>query len=463
MRAPTPERVAAPAGGHAARTAWYAVILLLFFYTLSSIDRTIINMMVQPLERDLHISDFQIGLLQGPAFALFYVICGLPMGWLVDRFSRRWITAMGMTVWGLATCFCGLAGSVLQLVVGRMGVGVGESVLTPAAHSIIAEQFPPQRLSTAISVFTLGSVIGAGLALGLGGTVVHLVTHMAPVQLPVLGAVRAWQLVFLIVGLPTLIVMPLMFTIREHRARRVSVAAGAARAHGIRDTVAFFRSQWKLMLGLPVAFGMVNIMCQAYVAWVPTFMSRSFGWNAQQIGVGVGLILLVGGAWGQMLGAVMVDWLYSRGVKDAHVRYPICGLLISAPCAIGAFLCGNPYLFLALIAVFFTLTYPFVGYAAAALQLFAPSRVRGQVSAVFLTIVTIIGAALGPTVPAWLTDNVFHSHGQLGASLALVTVVVAPLVVIIMALVGGAMKAMDQDGIQASRAPTGSRNPSGTA
>jgi MFS family permease len=441
----------APADRAALRVAWYSVAVLLLFYTFSTIDRAIIAMMVQPLERDLHVTDFQISLLQGPAFGLFYVICGLPMGWLLDRFSRRWIGAVGVTVWGLATCYCGMASGVAQLFFGRMGVGVGESVLTPAAHSIIAEQFPPKRLSAAISVFTLGSVIGLGIALALGGTVVHIVTHMPPVRLPVFGVVRAWQLAFLIVGVPTLVIMPLMFTIRERRARR-SAATVIAEDDGLfaPEAASFFRSHWKLVLLLPAAFGLINVIGQAYSAWIPTFMIRTFGWNTAQIGVAFGLILVFGGGAGQMLGGYAVDWLYGRGVKDAHVLYPMAAVLISVPCTITAFLCHNPYLFLALIAVFFTLTYPFVGYSAAALQLFAPSKARGQVSALFLATVTILGTSFGPTAPAWLTEKVFHDQTKMGLSLVIVSIVVTPLVILTLWQVSRVMKALQPNLVAAT-------------
>lgn len=424
-------------GGIGLFAAWYAVAVLLLFYIFSTIDRSIITMMVQPLERDLHIGDFQIGLLQGPAFGIFYVLCGLPMGYLVDRFSRRWITAIGVVVWGLATCFCGLAASVPQLFAARMGVGFGESALTPAAHSMISEKFPPRSLAMAISVFTLGSVIGAGIALAVGGSVVHIVTHMKPVVLPVVGAVRAWQLAFLMVGIPTLALTPLIFTIKENVRPRLA-AAEQARADG---KGSFFRSHWRLALGIPFAFGLTNIICQALNAWVPTYIIRTFHWNPAQVGLAFGMVLLIGGASGQMVGAAVVDWLYSRGVRDAHVRYHWFALLITVPCAVGAFFVPNPIVFLALIAVFYIFSYPFVGYAAAALQIFAPQNVRGRVSALFLAIVTVVGTAFGPTVPAYLTDNLFHEKAKLGLSLAIVVAITGLLIVAMMLVMAAVMRA----------------------
>lgn len=425
------------AGG--SRAAWWAVGVLLLFYVFSSVDRSIINMMVQPLERDLHVTDFQISLLQGPAFGLFYAVCGLPMGWLADRVSRRWLAAAGVTVWGLATCFCGMAGSVAQLFVGRIGVGVGESVLMPTAHSMIAEQFPKKRLATAISVYTLGSVVGFALALALGGTVVRLVTHMPPVQLPLVGAVRAWQLAFLVVGVPTVLVMPLVFTLRERTGGSGAASRPAGEGSGFGE---FFRSHWRLMLGLPLAFGLTNVLIQAYSAWVPTYMIRGFGWNAAQVGLATGLILLVGGLGGQMLSAVVVDWLYGRGVRDAHTRYHLWSLLASVPCVLLAFQCASPVAFLALMAVYYFLTYPFMGYAAAALQIVAPSRARGQAAAMFLAIVTVVGTLLGPTSVAWLSDNVFEGPGRLGAALTAVTAVCGPLVILTLVWVGGVIRGL---------------------
>src|SRR5215212_8289192 len=140
------------------RSPWVVVAALLAFYVMSYLDRVIINMMVEPIQRDLAITDFQLSLLQGPAFGIFYVVAGLALGYLIDRRSKRLITMGGVAVWGSATTLSGFASNFGQLAVGRMGVGVGESVLTPAAHAIIAESFPREKLSTAMSIYTMGAI-----------------------------------------------------------------------------------------------------------------------------------------------------------------------------------------------------------------------------------------------------------------------------------------------------------------
>ena len=432
------EAQAEPQGG---RAAWYMIGVLLLFYIFSSIDRSVITMMVQPLERDLGVSDFQISLLQGPAFGVFYVLCGLPMGWLVDRVSRRWLVAAGVTVWGAATCACGLAGNVAQLFVGRMGVGVGESVLTPAAHSMISERFPKRRLSLAISVFTLGSVVGAGLALAVGGTVVHLVTTGPPLIVPVLGELRAWQAVFLLVGVPPIILAPLMLSVREFRRRAPAGVAVAPRRWG--EARAFYRRRWRIALGVPLGFGFTNVAANVMIAWGPTYLIRTFHWNAAEVGLRYGLVVVVAGAIGQLGGGAIVDWLYARGVKDAHVRYHIVGLMVSAPAlALGLF-SANPAVFFIGMGIFYTVTYPYIGYAAAALQLFTPNNLRGLVSAVFLAIVTLVGSGLGPTSVALVTEHVFGDKAQLGPSMAICILAAACVAVLVLLRAGRDMRQAD--------------------
>lgn len=432
---------AGPARGYL--RGWPMVLLFLLFYTVAHIDRQVITMMVKPLQEDLQLSEFQISLLMGPSFGLFFALCGLAVGGLVDRYSRRWLVTGATILWGLATCLCGLSGSYPIMLLGRMGVGVGESALTPAAHSLIIEQFPRERLSTAIAGYSLGAVIGGGLATAVGGTVVHLVENSGPLALPLVGAMQAWQVVFLAVGLPTIVLAFSALLVREFpkaAARGNPGAAAAAQRNSIPEFFRFCRTNPILFFGLPIAFGTLNIITNAYAAWIPTFMQRTYGWNIGAVGLAWGTQHILTATLGQIGGAMLVDRLYARGMKDAHVRYQWWGVIVAVPINIVGLLSGNPWVFLVLNAVYYVLCYPFLGYAIAALQLHTPPALRGRMSAWFIAVITMMGSFVGAPITAWLTQSVFVDKAMIGWSLVTVSVVFAPIVVILLMIVGRAIR-----------------------
>ena len=171
-------------------------------YIFSFIDRQIINLLVEPIREDLQLTDTQISLLQGIAFALFYTLMGIPIARLADAANRRAIIAAGVFLWSLMTVMCGLAKSFGQLFAARIGLGIGEAALSPPAFSLFTDYFPPGKVTRAIAVFSGGSFLGAGLAYIIGGYVVDFVTRLDVVDIPVFGQVRTWQMAFIAVGLP---------------------------------------------------------------------------------------------------------------------------------------------------------------------------------------------------------------------------------------------------------------------
>ncbi|MBM3290992.1 MAG: MFS transporter, partial [Candidatus Hydrogenedentes bacterium] len=195
--------------------AWYVVGVLMLVYVLSFVDRQILSLIVDPVKKDLGVSDTMMGLLMGFSFALFYSILGVPFGWLADQRSRRSIIAVGVAVWSAMTAACVAAKAFWHLFMLRVGVGVGEAALSPAAYSLITDYFPRNRLATAISVYGMGIYIGSGMAFLLGGVVVRFTATSGDLVWPIIGEVRPWQLVFFVVGLPGLLVAALVYTIRE--------------------------------------------------------------------------------------------------------------------------------------------------------------------------------------------------------------------------------------------------------
>jgi MFS family permease len=412
------------------------VSVFLFFYIVSYIDRTVLTMLVSPIQRDLRISDLQFSLLLGPGFGLFYVICGIPMGWLVDRGSRRWITTIGVGVWGLATAFSGLASGFGHLLASRVGVAIGEAALTPSAHAMIADEFPREKMSTAMSVYTAGSAIGGGIAMIAGGLVVQFSATTGGVDLPFLGHVRGWQMTFLLLGLFTVVAAPLALLMREN-SRDVGAAAHGTTATGL---IGLMRQHPALFIGAPIAFGLINSISQAYNSWIPTFMVRQFGWAIGKVGLFSGLQHLIAGGLGFVVAAMIVDRFYARGYYRAHTIYPIVSLIISVPLAIWGFNCGNPWLFLFLNAPFYLLSYGWIGYAGAALQFFTPRHLRGQVAAMLLVAAAIVGQGIGAPLTAWFTDVVFHDKGALHLSLSAITVILATISILIFIAVSKSLK-----------------------
>ena len=300
--------------------AWYVVGVLTFAYMVAFIDRQILSLLVQPIRHDLGISDTQISLLAGFAFAIFYSILGVPIARLADRRSRRAIISIGVFLWSLMTAACGLAKSFTGLFVARVGVGVGEAALSPAAYSIMADYFPPQRLARAIAVYAMGLYLGAGLAMIAGSAVVRLVSEAGPMDLPLIGTVFPWQLTFFVVALPGLLVLLGMATVREPK-RREFLADGSsreatARAATLSEIGGFFRRNLRFIFAHFAGFGLLGTVITAFMVWTPELLRRSHGMDIADAGLAYGILLLVFGTAGPYAGGWTASWLAGKGYKD---------------------------------------------------------------------------------------------------------------------------------------------------
>ena len=407
------------------RYAWYVVAVLTFVYVFSFIDRQILNLLVRPIRRDLGISDTQMSLLMGIGFAFFYTLCGIPLGWLVDRKSRRSIIAVGFIFWSIMTAGCGLARNFVQMLLLRMGVGVGEAALSPAAYSLIADYFPKERRATAISVYSMGIYIGSGLAFLLGGMVVSLAEAKGTWHVPLVGETRPWQVIFFIVGLPGVLLAALMYTVREPVRRglkMIKTADGTVRQAQVpfRETWAYILSNWKTFLCHTIGFALLSFSSYGSSAWIPTMFQRNYGWTASKAGIVYGLIVGIFATLGVAAGGWWADRMQARGVRDATMRvgfwvavlwFPTGMLYPIVPDANWAALLLIPSALLA--------SAPF-GVAPAAIQQIMPNEMRGQASAVYLFVINLIGLGIGPTAVAMTTDYVFRNDNAVNYSLLIV-------------------------------------------
>jgi MFS family permease len=410
----------APAGTpqRSLRYAWYVVGVLTLIYTFSFIDRQIFSLLVGPLRRDLRIGDTQISLLIGFSFALFYTSFGIPIGRLTDIYSRRLIIAIGLVVWSLFTAACGLARSFELMLVLRMGVGMGEAALSPAAYSLITDYFPRARLATAISVYSMGIYVGSGLSFLLGGLVVRYASAQATWTLPLTGAIRPWQLIFFVVGLPGVALAPLLFTVREPAGHR---AGNRQTAVPMRQVLSYIFENRRTFLLHNIGFGLLSLSAYASAAWVPEFYRRHFHWDIATTGVVYGSIVAVCGCSGLVGAGRLADYLRLRGRLNANLFLgallglaciPINCLLFLAPSAAWATFWLVPSAVLAAA--------PF-GVAPAAIQQMMPATMRGQASAVYLFILNLIGLGVGPTAVAACTQYLFGRDDAVQYSLAIVT------------------------------------------
>jgi MFS family permease len=404
--------------------AWFVVGLLTLAYVFSFIDRQILNLMVKPIQKDLGIGDFGMGLLMGASFAVFYTFFGIPLGRLADTRSRRLIICCGIAVWSLMTAGCGLTKKFWQLALMRMGVGVGEASLSPAAYSLISDYFRPELRSTAISVYSMGIYIGSGLAFILGGLVIGFTSEQESFVVPIVGAVRSWQLVFFLVGLPGLLVAVLMLAIREpaRKGLRTSKSGPSVPSKAsLTEVWSYFDANRSTLLCLNLGIGMATLFSYGAASWIPAFLGRRFDWKQGQAGLVFGVMVATAGTLGIVSGGRLADWLRVRGRPDADLRVALLGTLACIPFVVTFPLVPEAIWSVGLLTpmIFFG-SMPF-GVAPAATQHMMPNTMRSQASALYLFAINLIGMGLGPTIVGALNDYVFDPKA-VGYSLLLVGV-----------------------------------------
>jgi len=277
--------------------AWYVVGVLTLANASAFVDRQVLGLLVAPIRRDLGITDTQMGVLYGLAFALFYTLLGIPLGRLADRGSRRAIVAMGIAAWSVMTVLCGVARTYEQLLLARFGVAIGEAALAAPALSLIADYFAPSRRATALSVYSLGIYLGAGLANLAGAAVLARLDGHAVLQWPIVGTIRPWQSVFVIVGLPGLIVAMLMATVREPR-RRETGQPNDALAFSVIEVLRHLRGNRAAFLCHNLGYALFAMVNFATAAWLPTHLIRTYGWSAAQAGLTLGTLTVTVGVAG---------------------------------------------------------------------------------------------------------------------------------------------------------------------
>jgi MFS family permease len=386
--------------------AWYVVVLLTVAYVFSFIDRYILSLLIEPIKQDLQLSDTQIGLLLGAAFAIFFAVMGLPLGWLADRGRRTWIVGAGVSLWSLATAVAGLAHNFGQLFLARIGVGVGEASLAPCALSMISDSFPEPQRGRPVAFYTAAQSIGAGLAFVAGAAVLAWANSVSQINLPLIGTVQPWQFTFIAVGMPGLLVaLPLML-LKEPVRHEVLGLGSDGSAASIGDALRYVRQRWKTFLSF-VAFPCVMTIVAYSQNWYAALFQRTWDWTIEAFAVTMGVMLLVVGPLTVNATGWLCDRLYARGIHDGAVRLMLAGSFLLVPTAALVPLMPTGEWAFAVLAFNFVAQSLISAAAPIALLNITPGDIRGQMSALLYMIISPVGLIIGPLVVGLLNDLVF--------------------------------------------------------
>jgi MFS family permease len=380
----------------------YVLVILVIVYTCNFIDRQIVGILAVPIKAELRLTDSQLGLMGGLAFALFYTFLGIPIARLADRVSRTGIMTAALALWSLMTALCGLTHSFAHLFLARVGVGIGEAGGVAPAYSLICDYFPSRQRARALSVYSFGIPVGSAVGIVLGGFITSLMS---------------WRMAFFIVGLAGLLITPLLkFTVREPkrggldpalvdhgRAVGAAIAGNPPRAPSLLEVIAVLArkpSFWGLSLGAASA----SMMGYGLFFWAPSFLVRSFHLSLLQASMGYGALVLVGGLAGIWFGGALAD-RYGEKRRAMYALIPAIAFLATVPFYVAGVLSTTLWISFAVLLVPTALGLAWLGPVLAAVQHLVPGNMRATASAVFLFINNLIGIGLGSTLIGIVSDS----------------------------------------------------------
>jgi MFS family permease len=393
--------------------AWWAVMLLCIAAIISYSDRQVMSLVVDPIRHDLGISDVQIGLLIGTAFALIYGVAGVPLGYLADRTSRRNLIAAGMLIWSAATIYCGFAHSFQEMFAARVLVGLGEAILSPAAVSLISDLFPAHRRGTALGAYFTGVSIGIGSAVVIGGALLHGIDAGLVAGTP-LGQLPPWRAVLVLIGLPGIIWAGLMLTFQEP-VRHISESdASLQRAGELPKT-----DWWHLFPMFPVV-AMAAFVDNGIAAWAPALFIRNFHLDPGHIGITLGLVFMIGGAVGMMSGGYLSDLARRRFGWSGRVYVCLAASLAAMPVLFLLVSTTVAMILMSILAVFFASAWITSSGLAAILD-WVPNQRRGLATSISFFFNVAVGLGVGPAAVA-ITARYFPDPAKsLAPAMLLVT------------------------------------------
>jgi MFS family permease len=395
-----------PIGPHPAATAprnttysYVVVLVLMLVYIFNFLDRQIMSILAIPIKADLNLSDTQLGMLTGLAFAIFYTTLGIPVAWLADRAKRTWIIAGACAIWSVFTALCGTATNFWQLLLFRIGVGAGEAGGSPPSYSLISDYFTPERRGTALAIYSLGVPVGSALGTALGGFV---------------AAEYGWRVAFFSVGVPgVLLALLLLIVVREPKRGGMDVLAPGAEAHPpspplLQAVGSFFSNRTLLLTAL--SSGLSAFVGYAMLVWPPQYLSRVQGMSLQEIGFYYAVVTGFTSAVGTFGAGWLVD-KFGRRNPRAYAYVPAAAFAISLPFYFGFLFAPNWQTSLAFLAVPSLMNNMYLAPALAVVQNAVRPGQRTVSGALLLFVLNLIGLGGGPVYVGMVSDSLAGEYG----------------------------------------------------
>jgi MFS family permease len=382
---------------HSPRYRTYVLSMLVIVYIFNFLDRQIVTILAEPIKVDLGLSDTQIGLMTGLAFAIFYTVLGIPIARLADRANRVSIISVALVIWSGMTAVCGMAQNFTQMLAARIGVGVGEAGCSPPAHSLIADYFPPERRASALSIYALGIPIGSILGLLTGGWIAEF---------------YGWRMAFFLVGVPgVLLAVVFKLTVREPIRGMSDASSSVPSSQPPLGATIRTLLRNRTMAHLAMGGALTAFVGYGLGQWLPAYFIRIHGLGVAETATYFGLVLGVASAAGTFLGGAVADRFAIRD-RRVYAWLPAAGVLVAFPFFFVALLLNQPYVAIAILVTPNLLNSLWLGPAFGTIQNLAPMRMRALASAILLFIVNIIGLGFGPFVVGVVSDLL---SGRFGA------------------------------------------------
>jgi len=403
--------------------AWFFTSILLISYTVSFIDRAMINLLIDPIRSDLNLSDIQMGQILGPGFMISYILFSLPIGRMVDKFNRIAVLIGGILLWSIATAAHGFSSDYYSLFVSRAGVGAGEAAVTPASWSLIADLFRPEDRAFPMSFYLMGPYIGQGLALLFGGFIIQLYTS----PIVILGfTFQPWQMIFILIAIPGFVLSFGLAFLTEPK-RKGLINKEKQKDESFSDVVSYIKSKSSAYFTLMIAASFIVVLLYTFQAWVPTYISRVHGWDLSRVGYLFGIVTLISGSLGVLSGPVLERFLNKRGIKNStHAVFLISASTLAIIPPLTFLFVTENFILPGMFIISFFITLPMACFASG-LQKMTPQNYRGSISGLYVFIMNIVGLSLGPTVVPFFTSVIFQNDMSINLALSYTFLIFGPL------------------------------------